>query len=85
MKAIYMHPDGLGEMLFDAAISRLFFVNDAEGQSGYVLIGPAGLRDVAAKLQALADEVEMGGAHPANGPADKSAPHPGYGPDDIQF
>ena len=53
-----MHPDGLGEMLFDAAISRLFFLNDAEGQSGYVLIGPAGLRDVAAKLLALADEVE---------------------------
>ena len=25
MKAIYMHPDGMGELLFDAAISRLFF------------------------------------------------------------
>lgn len=58
MKAIYMHPDGMGELLFDAAISRLFFFNDAEGQSGYVLIGPRGLRDVAAKLLALADEVE---------------------------
>lgn len=58
MKAIYLHPDGLGELLFDAAISRLFFFNDAEGQSGFALIGPAGLRDVAAKLLALADEVE---------------------------
>ena len=88
MKAIYLHPDGMGELLFDAAISRLFFFNDAEGQSGYVLIGPAGLREVAQKLLALADEVEMGivrCTHPANGPADKSAPHPGYGPDDIQF
>jgi hypothetical protein len=88
MKAIYLHPDGMGELLFDAAISRLFFFNDAEGQSGYVLIGPAGLREVAQKLLAMAEEAEMGGArlpHPANGPADKSAPHPGYGPDDIQF
>jgi len=85
MKAIYMHPDGMGELLFDAAISRLFFFNDAEGQSGYVLIGPRGLREVAQKLLMLADEVEMGIAHPANGPADKSAPHPGYGPDDCPF
>lgn len=85
MKAIYLHPDGMGELLFDAAISRLFFFNDAEGQSGYVLIGPRGLREVAQKLLALANDVEMGFAHPANGPADKSAPHPGYGPDDIQF
>ena len=58
MKAIYMHPDGVGELLFDAAISRLFFFNDAEGQSGYVLIGPRGLREVAQKLLTLADEVE---------------------------
>ena len=58
MKAIYMHPDGMGELLFDAAISRLFFFNDAEGQSRYVLIGPRGLREVAQKLLTLADEVE---------------------------
>ena len=44
--------------------------------------------NVAQKLLAMADEVEAGTAHlshPANGPADKQAPHPGYGPDDIQF
>ena len=58
MKAIYLHPDGMGELLFDAALSRLLFFNDSEGQSGYVLIGPAGLREVAQKLLALADEVE---------------------------
>lgn len=58
MKAVYLHPDGLGELLFDAAISRLFFFNDAEGQSGYVLIGARGLREVAQKLLTLADEVE---------------------------
>ena len=85
MKAIYLHPEGMGELLFDAAISRLFFFNDAEGQSGYVLIGPRGLREVAQKLLMLADEVELGIAHPANGPAAKRAPHPGYGPDDCPF
>ena len=79
--AVYQHPDGheitVGAGLLTACTS--------EGTAVSLPIGPAGLRDVAAKLQALADEVEMGGAHPANGPADKSAPHPGYGPDDIQF
>ena len=55
MKAIYLHPEGMGELLFDAAISRLFFFNEEEAQSGYVLIGPAGLREVAQKLLTLAD------------------------------
>ena len=58
MDALYQHPDGMGEIMFEAATGRLFTLNDAEGLSGYVLIGPAGLRDVAAKLLAAADEVE---------------------------
>ena len=58
MDALYRHPDGMGEIMFEAATGRLFTLNDAEGLSAYALIGPAGLRDVAAKLLALADEVE---------------------------
>ena len=52
---IYRHPDGEGNLQFDAATSRLFLFNAAEGLSAYALIGPWGLRDVAAKLLALAD------------------------------
>ena len=58
MDALYQHPDGTGSIQFDAESRRLFLFNDAEGLSAYALIGPAGLRDVAAKLLALADEVE---------------------------
>ena len=56
---IYAHPDGMGEIMFEAATGRLFTSNDCEGLSAYALIGPAGLRDVAAKLLALADEMEV--------------------------
>ena len=57
MDTLYQHPDGMGELLFDAETSRLLLLNDAEGLHAYALIGPAGLRDVAAKLLALADDV----------------------------
>ena len=56
MDALYRHPDGMGEIMFEAATGRLFTLNDAEGLGAYAAIGPAGLRDVAAKLLALADE-----------------------------
>lgn len=56
MNHIYQHPDGEGEIRFDAETSRLFLLNEAEGLSAYALIGPWGLRDVAAKLLALADD-----------------------------
>lgn len=36
----------------------LFFFNEEGAQTGYVLIGPSGLREVAQKLLALADGVE---------------------------
>ena len=58
MDALYQHPDGMGSFQFDAESRHLFLFNDAEGLSAYALIGPAGLRDVAAKLLAAADEVE---------------------------
>lgn len=59
MDALYQHPDGMGELQFDVATSRLFTLNDAEGLSAFVSIGPAGLRDVASKLLALANEAEV--------------------------
>jgi hypothetical protein len=49
----------MGELQFDVATSRLFTLNDAEGLSAFVSIGPAGLRDVASKLLALANEAEV--------------------------
>ncbi len=49
MKTLYLHPDGEGEIFFEAATGRLFTSNDAEGLRLDVLIGPAGLRDVAAE------------------------------------
>lgn len=52
---IYHHPDGEGSIQFDAESGRLSLINDAEGLSAYALIGQRGLRDVAAKLVALAD------------------------------
>lgn len=59
MKAIlYQHPDGEGSIQFDAESYRLSLINDAEGMSASALIGPWGLRDVAAKLLALADADE---------------------------
>ena len=58
MDALYRHPDGMGSFQFDAESRRLFLFNDAEGLSAYAAIGPAGLRDVAAKLLAAADEVD---------------------------
>ena len=59
MKPLYLHPDGEGEIFFEAATGRLFTSNDCEGLSAYALIGPAGLRNVAHKLLALADEMEV--------------------------
>ena len=52
---VYQHPDGheitVGDGLLTACTS--------EGTAVSLPIGPAGLRDVAAKLLALADEAEV--------------------------
>lgn len=52
---LYRHPDGEGTIQFNAESGRLSLINEGEDLSAYVLIGPEGLRDVAARLLALAD------------------------------
>jgi hypothetical protein len=56
---VYQHPDGEGLIQFDTEALRLSLINEAEGLSACALIGPWGLRDLAAKLLALADEMEV--------------------------
>lgn len=58
MEALYLHPDGEGKIFFDLATGRLFTSNEAESLSAYALIGPNGLRDIAAKLLTLASKIE---------------------------
>ena len=58
MEALYLHPDGEGEIFFEASTGRLSTSNEAEGLNAHALIGPIGLRDLAAKLLALADKLE---------------------------
>lgn len=55
---IYQHPDGQGLIQFDDKFNRLFVINHAEWKCSYAVIGYAGLRDIAASLLALADEME---------------------------
>lgn len=58
MVEIYRHPDGMGAIMFEAATGRLFTLNDAECLSAYAVIGPIGLRVLACRLLAAADELE---------------------------
>ena len=58
MNTLYRHPDGEGTIQFDSETCRLFTFTPSEGLSAYALIGPYGLRHVAAKLLACADELE---------------------------
>lgn len=58
MKELYQHPEGGGQIFFDAQARILFTANAAQCLSTYILIGPAGLRDLSAKLLTLADEME---------------------------
>lgn len=51
---IYAHPDGHEIAVADGLLTAC----TSEGTAVSLPIGPAGLRDVAAKLLALADEVE---------------------------
>lgn len=55
MNTLYRHPDGMGEIAFDAATFRLFLANETEALSAWAYIGPDGLRELADKLLALAD------------------------------
>ena len=55
---LYRHPDGAGRLDFDADTSRLYLVNDEIDVASFALIGPWGLRELGAKLLALAAELE---------------------------
>lgn len=57
--SVYRHPDGDGDIRFDAETSRLFLLNESEGLSAFAVIGPLGLRDVAEELLALAAKLEV--------------------------
>lgn len=58
MKAPKQHPEGKGQIFFDAQTGSLFSANNAQCLSTYMLIGPVGLRDLSARLLTLADEME---------------------------
>lgn len=52
---LHQHPDGSGELSYRAGI--LTATNEAEDTVTQVLIGPAGLRDLASRLNALAGQI----------------------------
>lgn len=52
---LFEHPDGEGRIEYGAG--TLIVANDVSATVSHVLIGPAGLRDLAARLNALADQV----------------------------
>ncbi|OJU88982.1 MAG: hypothetical protein BGO13_02495 [Burkholderiales bacterium 66-5] len=55
METIYKHPEGLGQIAFDAQTCRLFVFNEHEYLSAWACIGPDGLRNLAHCLFALAN------------------------------
>ena len=57
---LYAHPDGMGAIEYGGGI--LIAANDTDATVTRVLIGPVGLRDLAARLLSLADLIERGGA-----------------------
>ena len=57
-KTLYRHPYGMGTIRHDAQTQTLHLINALDGTEAYALIGPHGLRELAAKLLALADKLE---------------------------
>ena len=55
---LYAHPDGMGAIEYGGGI--LIVANNADATVTRVLIGPEGLRDLAAHLLRLADLIELG-------------------------
>ncbi len=55
---LYEHPDGEGAIEYGGGI--LIAANDMDATATRVLIGPAGLRDLAARLCVLADLIDGG-------------------------
>jgi|GEM_PF-1647399 len=52
---LYEHPDGEGCIEYGDGI--MIVANDTSSTVSHVLIGPAGLRDLASRLNALADQI----------------------------
>ena len=55
---LYHHPDGMGAIRYDAQAQALCLTNDNDSTTANAAMGPLGLRELAAKLLALADKVE---------------------------
>ena len=58
LHALYEHPDVGGNITYDDNAKRLIAWNGHEESFGAASIGPLGLRELGAKLLALADELE---------------------------
>lgn len=56
MTVIYQHPDGMGQIEFDAQAQHLIVRNDETNEVAHAVIGPQGLRELAAELLKLADQ-----------------------------
>ena len=56
MTVIYQHPDGMGQIEFDAQTQHLVIRNDETNEVAHAVIGPEGLRELAAELLKLADK-----------------------------
>lgn len=57
---LYAHPEADGAIEY--APCMLIVSNSLDATVTTVSIGPAGLRDLSARLQSLADLIELGGA-----------------------
>lgn len=55
---LHQHPDGDGQLEYIPG--ALVASNDLDATAAVVRIGPSGLRDLAARLLALADEIDGG-------------------------
>lgn len=56
MTVIYQHPEGMGQIEFDAQTQHLVIRNDETNEVAHAVIGPEGLRELAAELLKLADQ-----------------------------
>lgn len=55
---LYRHPDGEGDIYFEPDTCRLYMGHEAEALCAYAVIGPRGLREVAAQMVELANSME---------------------------
>lgn len=56
MTVIYQHPDGMGSIEYDAKAQHIIIRNDETSEVAHAVIGPQGLRELAAELLKLADQ-----------------------------